>query len=83
MQRALHGSRYLRLLEDMIPDKSIFVYRYLKDHLLSLAQKDLPLLLTKRILNNTLRGIAELYYQNIGIPVSLISFRSGSINVRH
>ncbi|MCJ1476952.1 hypothetical protein MMC13_005622 [Lambiella insularis] len=65
MQRALDGSRYLRLLQDTIPDKSMFVYKYFKDHLLSLAQKDLPLLLTKRILKDTLRGLAELHHQNI------------------
>ncbi|KAL8978782.1 MAG: hypothetical protein Q9177_006310 [Variospora cf. flavescens] len=65
MQRALHGSRYLRLLQDTIPDRSMFVYKYLNDHLLFLAQKDLPLLLTKRILKDTLRGLAELHHQNI------------------
>ena len=65
MQRALGGSRYLRLLQDTIPDRSMFVYKYLKDHLLSLAQKDLPLLLTKRILKDALRGLAELHHQNI------------------
>ena len=65
MQRALGTSRYLRLLQDTIPDRSMFVYEYLKDHLLSLAQKDLPLLLTKRILKDALRGLAELHHQNI------------------
>lgn len=43
----------------------MFVYRYLKDHLLSLAQKNLPLQLTKRILKDTLRGLAELHRHNI------------------
>lgn len=65
MQRALDSSRYLRLLQDTIPDKSMFVYKYLKDHLLSLAQKDLPLQVTKRILKDALRGLAELHHQNI------------------
>ena len=65
MQRALATSRYLRLLQDTIPDRSMFVYKYLKDHLLSLAQKDLPLLLTKRILRAALHGLAELHHQNI------------------
>jgi hypothetical protein len=59
MQRALGTSRYLRLLQDTIPDRSMFVYNYLKDHLLSLAQEDLPLLLTKRILKGALQGLAE------------------------
>ena len=65
MQRVLATSRYLRLLQDTIPDRSMFVYKYLKDHLLSLAQKDLPLLLTKRILKGALHGLAELHHQNI------------------
>ena len=65
MQRALGRSRYLRLLQDTIPDRSMFVYEYLKDHLLNLAQKDLPLLITKRILKDALRGLAELHHQNI------------------
>ncbi|KAL9609841.1 MAG: hypothetical protein Q9167_005408 [Letrouitia subvulpina] len=43
----------------------MFVFDYFKDHLLSLAQKELPLLLIKRILKDALRGIAELHHQNI------------------
>lgn len=65
MQRGLGSSPYLRLLQDTIPGRSMFVYKYLKDHLLDLAQKDLPLLLTKRILKDALRGVAELHHQNI------------------
>lgn len=65
MQRALGSSRYLRVLQDTIPDRSMFVYKYLKDHLLFLVQRDLPMLLTKRILKDTLRGLAELHQQNI------------------
>ena len=65
MQRSLVNSRYLRLSQDTIPDRLMFVYRYLRDHLLSLAQHDLPLLLTKRILKDALRGIIELHHQNI------------------
>ena len=65
MQRALGTSRHLRLLQDTIPDRSMFVYEYLKDHLLSLAQKDLPLPLTKRILKDALHGLAELHHKDI------------------
>lgn len=65
MQQLLGTSRYLRLFQDTIPTRSMFVYKYLKDHLLSLAQKDLPLLLTKRILKDTLLGLAELHHENI------------------
>ena len=65
MQRSLGSSRYLRLLEDTIPERSMFVYKYLNDHLLSLAQEELPVLLTKRILKDGLRGLAELHNQDI------------------
>lgn len=65
MQRALHPSCYLRLLEDTVPDKSMFIYRYFNDHLLSLAQRDLPLRITKGIMRDVLRGLAELHHQNI------------------
>lgn len=65
LQRALSGSRYLRLVQDTIPTCSLFVYPYFKDHLLDFAEKDLPLLLIKRILKDVLRGLAELHHQNI------------------
>lgn len=65
MQRTLSTSRYLRVLQDTIPSRSMFVYKYFKDHLLSLAEQDLPLLLNKRILKDTLRGLAELHHENI------------------
>ena len=65
MQRALGISRYLRVFQDTIPSRSMFVYKYLNDHLLSLAQKDFPLLLMKRILKDALRGLAELHQKNI------------------
>ena len=65
MQQALSLSRDLRLIQDTIPERPMFVYAYLKDHLLSLAQEDLPFPLTKRILNDALRGLAELHHQDI------------------
>ncbi|KAK4983981.1 hypothetical protein LTR50_006891 [Elasticomyces elasticus] len=68
LQDMYHGLRscpYLRLLEDTVPEHSMFVYRYFTDDLLSLAQKDLPIALTKRILKDTLRGLAALHDQNI------------------
>lgn len=39
----------------------MFVFQYFDDHLLRLAQKDLPIVVTKRILKDALRGIAELH----------------------
>ncbi|KAH9224723.1 kinase-like domain-containing protein [Leptodontidium sp. 2 PMI_412] len=43
----------------------MFVYRYFADHLPSFAQKELPIRLTKRILKDSLRGLAALHDQNI------------------
>lgn len=59
------GANYVHLVKDTIPEKSMFVFQYFDDHLLRLAQKDLPIAVTKRILKDALRGIAELHDQDI------------------
>lgn len=56
---------YIRVAADAMPDQSMFAYKYFKDHLLSFAQKDLPLPLVKRILRDSLRGIAALHEKGI------------------
>jgi serine/threonine protein kinase len=56
---------YVRLFEDIIPEKFMFVFQYFTDHLLRLAQKNLSLTAKKRILKDVLQGIAELHDQNI------------------
>jgi len=62
----LRGSaNHVRLVKDAIPEKSMFVFQYFDDHLLRLAQKDLPIAVTKQILKDALRGIAELHDQDI------------------
>ncbi|KAF2642227.1 calcium/calmodulin dependent protein kinase [Massarina eburnea CBS 473.64] len=61
----LRGTNYVRLVKDTIPEESMFVFQYFTDHLLRLAQKDLPLALTKRILKDALRGIVELHDRDI------------------
>jgi serine/threonine protein kinase len=61
----LRKSPYVRVAHDAIPDQSMFAYKYFKDHLLSFAQKDIPLPLIKRILRDSLRGIAELHEKGI------------------
>jgi serine/threonine protein kinase len=61
----LQSSPYIRVAEDVIPDQTMFAYKYLKDHLLSFAQKDVPLPLIKRILRDSLRGIAALHGKGI------------------
>lgn len=61
----LRGSSHVRLPQDTVPKKSMFVFEYLADNLLRLAQKDLSLETTKRILKDALLGIAELHDQDI------------------
>lgn len=61
----LRSSPYIRVADDCIPDQSMFTYKYLKGHLLSFVQKDVPLPLTKRILRDSLRGIAALHEKGI------------------
>jgi len=61
----LRQSPYVRVADDSIPDQSMFAYKYVKDHLLSFSQKDVPLPLTKRILRDSLRGIAALHEKGI------------------
>ncbi len=56
---------YIRVADDTIPDQSMFAYKYFKDHLLSFAQKDVPLSLMKRILRDSLQGIAALHEKGI------------------
>lgn len=59
------GANHVRLVNDLIPEKSMFVFQYFAGHLLRLVQKGLPLAVTKRILKDALRGIAELHDQDI------------------
>ncbi|KNG88038.1 hypothetical protein ANOM_004084 [Aspergillus nomiae NRRL 13137] len=59
------NASHVRLAVDTIPDKSMFVFEHFTGHLLALAQKDLPLVVIKRILKNALTGLAELHDQDI------------------
>lgn len=63
--RRVGSCPYLRTLQDTVPDQSMFVYKYLNENLLRLAQKNLPIALTKQILKDALRGLAALHDQNI------------------
>ncbi|QSS54054.1 calcium/calmodulin dependent protein kinase [Histoplasma capsulatum var. duboisii H88] len=65
LYRRLSSSPCLRLLHDTVPNRSIFVYEYLADHLLNVAKKDIPLMATKRILRDALRGLRELHDRDI------------------
>lgn len=59
------NSKHIRLIQDIVPNESMFVFQYFTGHLLRLVQKDLPLPVIKRILKDSLRGIAELHDQDI------------------
>jgi serine/threonine protein kinase len=61
----LRKSPYVRVANDTILNQPMFAYTYFKDHLLSFAQKDVPLPLTKRILRDSFRGIATLHEKGI------------------
>ncbi|CAJ2509201.1 Uu.00g142270.m01.CDS01 [Anthostomella pinea] len=65
LQLRFGRSPYLRALRDTVPDQKMFVNEYLTDHLLNFAFKDLSLGVHKRILRDTLRGLAALHAQNI------------------
>jgi serine/threonine protein kinase len=61
----LRSSPYLRVSDDACLDESVFVYKYLRDHLLSFVQNEVPLPITKRVLRDALRGIAALHGKGI------------------
>jgi serine/threonine protein kinase len=61
----LRSSPYIRVPDDDIPDESMFTYKYLQDQLLSFAQKDVPLPITKRILRDALRGITDMHAKGV------------------
>ncbi|KFZ01728.1 hypothetical protein V501_09833 [Pseudogymnoascus sp. VKM F-4519 (FW-2642)] len=76
MQRDLiahERSSYLRLMRDSIPEQSILIYDYATDHLLSLAQKEIPLATRKRILRDALRDVKA---NNI-----LVDYTNGDENI--
>lgn len=56
---------YVRGLEDTAPNQSIFVFKHLDENLLALAQKNLPTATTKKILKDTLRGLAAMHDKDI------------------
>lgn len=60
-----NGVDHVRLSQDTVPEQSMFVFEYFTDHLLHLAQKDLPIETRKKILKDALQGIAELHDHDI------------------
>ncbi|EFE29951.1 uncharacterized protein ARB_03292 [Trichophyton benhamiae CBS 112371] len=60
------GCSYLRLPQDSMAERSMFVYRYLTADFLNLpVKKELPLDITKRVLRDALQGLAALHDNNI------------------
>ncbi|OBT53182.1 hypothetical protein VE04_06181 [Pseudogymnoascus sp. 24MN13] len=66
LQAPLRGCPNLRVVIDTVPEHLLFVYHYCTTHLLKLAEKDsLSDASRKRILRDTLAGIANLHERNI------------------
>ncbi|KAI1652539.1 kinase-like protein [Daldinia decipiens] len=65
LQLRFNHSPYLRALRDTVPEQKMFVNEYMTDHLLNFAFKDLSLAAQKRVLRDSLRGLATLHDQNI------------------
>lgn len=76
LYKRLSGCNHLRIACDSVPDHAIFVYKYLSDHLLSFALGNPELPTIKRILKDTLRGIAAMHDQDIVHTGTLYSARS-------
>ena len=65
MFRDLRTSPYVRVAVDEVPEQSIFVYNYLRESLLPFAQRDVSISMVKRVLRDSLRGIATLHERGI------------------
>ncbi|RAK83920.1 calcium/calmodulin dependent protein kinase [Aspergillus costaricaensis CBS 115574] len=63
--RLRNDASHVRLAQDIIPEKSMYVFEYLTGHLLHLAQKDLSLETRKRLLKEALLGIAEMHEKDV------------------
>jgi serine/threonine protein kinase len=66
LQTPLRGCPNLRVVIDTVPEHLLFVYNYCTNHLLKLAENEsLSDATRKRILRDTLVGIADLHERNI------------------
>ena len=63
--RRVSSCPHVRTLSDTVPDRQMFVFQYLNENLLQLAQNDLSVALRKRVLKCALRGLAALHEQDI------------------
>jgi hypothetical protein len=78
----LSKNQYLRLSEDAVPEHSMFVYRYFADHLLSFAQKEMPVLLRKEF--SKIHYVGSRLYTNktLSIPLSFTALSLAEDNPR-
>ncbi|KAL9624565.1 MAG: hypothetical protein Q9160_001229 [Pyrenula sp. 1 TL-2023] len=58
-------TQHVRLLEDTVEERATFVHKYFNDNLLALVQRGLPHPVTKKILKDVLRGLADLHEVDI------------------
>ncbi|RDL40784.1 Serine protein kinase [Venustampulla echinocandica] len=85
MQRTLitqERSPYLRLMRDIILEQSILIYDYATDHLLSFAQKQIPLAIRKRILGDALHVKENnilVNYENVDGKIVVKSVQLGDL----
>ena len=63
--RRVSSCPHVRALSDTVPDRQMFVFQYLNENLLHLAQNDLSAALRKQVLKCALRGLAALHEQDI------------------
>ncbi|KAM5453960.1 hypothetical protein MaudCBS49596_002585 [Microsporum audouinii] len=65
LNNKLLGTNHVRLPQDILPEKSMFVFEYFTGHLPHLVQDNMPLETTKKILKDALCGLAELHDRDI------------------
>ncbi len=68
--RSLCNNQYLRISEDVVPGRSMFVYRYFPDHLLSFALQDWPVLISKKFSEIRYVGLQHCTNETLGTQVS-------------
>lgn len=61
----LGSSPYVRGLEDVVPEHSIFVFKYLNQNLLQMVSSDIPVATIKTVLKHSLQGIAAMHAKDI------------------
>lgn len=58
-------TQYVRPLEDTVEENAILVHKYFNNNLLTLVQRGLPPRVTRKVLKDVLRGLADLHELDI------------------